>query len=399
MFAHVFGQQGVTELLEGDIIQEELPQALLFSGERYTGKMTAALETSRVLHCREGGLPGCSCRRCTEARYLTDPFTMVYANREFLTLFDAAAESYLRSPNEATRILVSRGVNLLLKRFDVMWTPSRDALEKQFGSALESLTEHMELFLSADDRKQEQQKKHLDTMRRQLAKLDGSIKSCNIPVESLRTLQGWLSTKPGDRRAVVVIEGVDRFAEASKHALLKFLEEPPPGVTVILITEGRGRIIPTILSRVRTYHFQQRSDDDKERVIRDVYFQDPDDYDSLNTFFLSLGGIDCRWIREEVQQLTEGMLDAREYDHERTDAFLAKIDEQQLLEHVIREYAQVLQEYREASRITADQEQRLWEVLTRCWAGQTVMNQRESLVMESCLYQMAEIMKEQERRR
>ncbi len=394
MFAQIYGQQGIIDLLEHDILQDELPQALLFSGERYTGRMTAALETARVLHCTEGGLPGCRCRRCRDARYLTDPFTMIYANREFLTLFDAAAASYSRSRNEAARELVSRGVNLLIKRFDVMWIPSRESFEKQYGSVLGTLQEHMELFLSGDDRKTERQDKHLAAIRKQMVKLTAGIKSSNIPIEAIRTLQHWLATKPGDRRAAVIIEGVEHFGEASKNALLKFLEEPPRGVTVMLLTEGRGRIIPTILSRVRTYPFTLRSNEDQELVIRDVYFQDPDDYDSLSTFFSTLGGIDCRTLREDVQHLTESLLEPREYDHERSGEFFQRIDDQQLLEHVLRECTQVFQEYREASRITSVQEERLWEVLSRAWARQAGAHQRESLVMEACFYRMADIMAE-----
>ena len=49
------------------------------------------------------------------------------------------------------------------------------------------------------------------------------------------------------------------MSESVRNALLKILEEPPSDCNFILLTSKRNAILPTILSRVRTYEFKNRS--------------------------------------------------------------------------------------------------------------------------------------------
>ncbi|MGP1530545.1 MAG: hypothetical protein ACTTI3_09480, partial [Treponema sp.] len=63
---------------------------------------------------------------------------------------------------------------------------------------------------------------------------------------------------------------------SARNAFLKILEEPPEYAFFILTTTRRAAIIPTILSRVRTYVFIERESKHQqsviERVFRDQYF-------------------------------------------------------------------------------------------------------------------------------
>ena len=82
----------------------------------------------------------------------------------------------------------------------------------------------------------------------------------NIKVDQIRAMQRRLTTKPtlGDRR-VVIIDPADDMEAAASNALLKSLEEPPSGTTMILVAHRPARLLPTIRSRCRVLRFAPRS--------------------------------------------------------------------------------------------------------------------------------------------
>ncbi len=74
---------------------------------------------------------------------------------------------------------------------------------------------------------------------------------------------------------MIIIENADRMADSARNALLKILEEPPEDVVFILTTAKRGAVLPTILSRVRTYTFFERSAGHQQKVIERVFHYQP----------------------------------------------------------------------------------------------------------------------------
>lgn len=67
---------------------------------------------------------------------------------------------------------------------------------------------------------------------------------------TVRHLVRELSRLPveGSRR-VAVVEGAHRLNEDAQNALLKTLEEPPAGVTLVLCADASDRLLPTVRSR------------------------------------------------------------------------------------------------------------------------------------------------------
>ena len=53
--------------------------------------------------------------------------------------------------------------------------------------------------------------------------------------------------------------------------MLKILEEPPADCIFILLTSRRNAVLPTILSRVRTYNFKDRVQSSQTEVIQRVF--------------------------------------------------------------------------------------------------------------------------------
>lgn len=73
-----------------------------------------------------------------------------------------------------------------------------------------------------------------------------------ISVDEVRKMKSFfaLSAADGGRR-VAIIDAVDEMNPSAANALLKLLEEPPKGVTMLLISHQPARLLPTIRSRCR----------------------------------------------------------------------------------------------------------------------------------------------------
>lgn len=66
---------------------------------------------------------------------------------------------------------------------------------------------------------------------------------------------------------IIIIDAADDLNAASANALLKTLEEPPPGAIFFLIAHQPQRLLPTIRSRCRTLSFQPLDEGNLRRLI------------------------------------------------------------------------------------------------------------------------------------
>ncbi|HKM02902.1 MAG TPA: hypothetical protein VJZ31_03145 [Bacilli bacterium] len=81
---------------------------------------------------------------------------------------------------------------------------------------------------------------------------DGDLGS--IKKESIIDLETAFSQTSVEKagKLIYVIHKVEKMTPEAINSLLKFLEEPNPGVYAFLTTENEARVLPTILSRVQT---------------------------------------------------------------------------------------------------------------------------------------------------
>jgi len=82
--------------------------------------------------------------------------------------------------------------------------------------------------------------------------------SSQIRIDAVRRLIETLTLVPhqGALR-VVVIEPIDALNPAAANALLKTLEEPPPGNVLLLVNHASQRLLPTVRSRCVTVRLQR----------------------------------------------------------------------------------------------------------------------------------------------
>lgn len=81
--------------------------------------------------------------------------------------------------------------------------------------------------------------------------------SKQILIDQVRNMIDWAGqTAQQGGRKVCTINPADRLNVQSANALLKCLEEPPAGTSILLVTDQPGRLLPTIRSRCQMVNCQ-----------------------------------------------------------------------------------------------------------------------------------------------
>lgn len=93
-------------------------------------------------------------------------------------------------------------------------------------------------------------------------------KQRSLKIDTVRRAETALRLKPMEGRVkVAVITPADALVEAAAHALLKLVEEPPPGTHLVLITEEAGALLPTLRSRCQRVRFSPLSVEALTRIL------------------------------------------------------------------------------------------------------------------------------------
>lgn len=105
---------------------------------------------------------------------------------------------------------------------------------------------------------------HLD-----LLELRPAGKSRVIQVETAREAVRFANLSSHSGRKVIVIHEADRLKEESANTFLKTLEEPAPGVLLVLLSLHPHRLLPTLLSRSARFSLGGESERLAEPAWRD----------------------------------------------------------------------------------------------------------------------------------
>ncbi len=271
--------QSASGLLKDDIASGRLPGAVLFCGPSSSGKLTAALETARVLSCTENprGRWSCSCPSCLRHKALVSPNLMLLGPRDCSLEIQAAQKAFVSSVSlgdshvNATRYLFLRSVRKLQNRFNpALWQDS-DKLNKiaVLTGELDERMEEIDVGRELPDIKavEENVQKIVELCK----KLEGDFMYDSVPILQIRNLSVWARIGAASGTKVIVIERAERMLEGVRNALLKILEEPPANTLFILTAERKSAVMPTILSRLRPYPFSSRTSDEEKEIIDRVF--------------------------------------------------------------------------------------------------------------------------------
>ncbi|MDP4031443.1 MAG: DNA polymerase III subunit delta' [Pseudorhodobacter sp.] len=90
----------------------------------------------------------------------------------------------------------------------------------------------------------------------------------DITVDEVRRMKSFFALTAADGgRRVAIVDTADEMNPAAANALLKLLEEPPAGVTLILISHQPFRLLPTIRSRCRVLRLAALTADDMAAAL------------------------------------------------------------------------------------------------------------------------------------
>ena len=92
--------------------------------------------------------------------------------------------------------------------------------------------------------------------------LEGDSKNANISVTEISNVLNTLSLKPFESKNSVLIVWLPEYLGRDSNRLLKFFEEPPDHVFIILAAENQELILPTVLSRAQIFRMNAIQMDD-----------------------------------------------------------------------------------------------------------------------------------------
>lgn len=196
--------------------RDSLPAALLIHGPKGVGKQHLALWLGRLLLCRDPGPEG-PCEACSSCR-----LALKLEHPDLHWFFPLSRPKNASTPEKLARALEEA-------RWEALAEIRRDPLRPLISDGPRSL------YLAA-----------AQTLRR----------------------QAQHRPSMGDRQVFLVAEAEALAPQESSseaaNALLKLLEEPPTGTTLILTSGEPGRLLPTIRSRTTQLHLPPLK---KEEVV------------------------------------------------------------------------------------------------------------------------------------
>ena len=271
MFENIIEQGAVLQLQE-DILSRRLAPSMLFFGPSESGKSSAALELARVISCEENASWKCSCPSCESHRYLQHSDLLILGSRPFSAEISACCGAFLRNPaSVSAKILFIRSLRKLQIRFSAVLMEDDPKLSK-ISPALQSLEEGLsEFWTSGAYTSQKTIEKLCGSLVKDALTIISAGLSGNIPIGHIRRAAYWCRLAPNGRRKTLLIENAENMRDEACNSLLKLLEEPPDTVTIVLTSQRREAVIPTILSRLRPYRFLKRSAESEKEVLRRVF--------------------------------------------------------------------------------------------------------------------------------
>lgn len=273
MFENII-DQGASLQLRDDILAVRQAPSMLFFGPSGSGKGSAALEFARVLSCSGSASWKCSCSACERHRYLQHSDLLMMGYRPFQAEIAASSSAYLRDTSSvSSKTLFVRSLRKLIGRFSIVVMEDDPKLSK-ISSVLQSLEEGLNEFETADFAASggaSGAEKLCASLIKDAQKLENEGMSDYIPVGHIRRASWWCRLAPNGKRKTLVIENAERMKDEARNSLLKLLEEPPNTVSIVLTTQRREAVIPTILSRLRPYRYFRRNEESEREVIRRVF--------------------------------------------------------------------------------------------------------------------------------
>jgi len=270
VFENILGQEEISDRLRSDVLGERLPRSMLFEGPPLSAKASASLELARVLSCELHAAWNCPCPQCARHRTVSHQDILLFGPKTFRTELAIGVQMLERSPGPAARYFFIRAVRKLLRRFDPELYAGEEGRLAKALPHVRTILESLDSLAPTGKTDDAGAAKDANKLLSVCFKLEDMMPAVT-PVFQIRAMEYWTRLAPSGKRKTIILEHVDSMQDVSRNALLKILEEPPERVVFILTTTRRRAIMPTILSRVRSYRFLPRTEADSRNVIERIF--------------------------------------------------------------------------------------------------------------------------------
>ena len=390
--------QNVAKNLSGDIKKGIFPGAVLFSGPQSCGKLSAALETARILSCHQpnAGKWTCECYNCRQHKALTFSNLMLLGPRDCSLEISAAKKTFLDAVQNnssflnATHYLFVRSIRKLTLRFNgILWQGDKNI--NKIGNIIEEINENLEqVDVDRSIPPFENLDKICSNLEKLCLKLENEFLYDSIPINQIRNLEEWAYKKSEDGKKTIILENSDRMSQNVRNALLKILEEPPEDCVFILLTSNRNAIMQTILSRVRTYSFVERTIEQQKDVISRVFHTNAENI-TINDYLQTFLPVHPDVIYQEAKSFYEAICNRKIPDIsqliQKCGNFSPRIELRLFLSYLAGFQKKMI--YSQAGCEVASECLKLY---VSCWENITLYNQNISAALGILLKEMSKMM-------
>lgn len=387
-------QPDIAAQLSRQIESNTFTQVNLFGGSRYSLRMTSALESARVLSCKEEGLSSCRCASCRKFDLLTMPNLVIVSQRDHESVIETALASFVRLRSDFSRRFLIRTVRILLLQYHASLSGSSQSATQ--SANYDAASQVSDLLMELSEEKGEIAEKRAKALSQSLktalkALLAASRKNTTISVNEVRALDEWINqTSMGEQKRFIIIESLEQTNASARNSLLKMLEEPPTDVYFFLISEYPNRIMQTILSRVRKYSFPPVRED-RVNALLSPFFLGTERFATLESFFLQGGGLDLAKHDEVVQTLLDSIANHTYLSEERFSSLVDFVDEQGSYEYVLKTLLSFLGSSVAKGDITWQRASSLSDLISSSYSQATLFNQNKKLMLQALYLKLMEV--------
>ena len=286
-------QPSIASRLSEELSSASLPQSLLFHGPSYSGRMSAAIELAVHLTGAQDSYARLEC-----------PDIVIVPSRDVTLRIRAMRNLFERQRRGFLLDAMIHETRIALSPFhEVFYSGGEKEAFSAAGELSDVLYETPKEF---DDRSIQEFLSRYDAALERF--LSRRRRTGAFTIDQIRAIQAFLQQNASQAK-VVILENIEDVTVGAMNSILKLLEEPPEGAYIILVSHDAGRILATILSRVRQYAFPQIPSPLQARLIRDVYRVQ--DQTSLHDFICASSGLDMTALEVKAEDFVHRVVTKR----------------------------------------------------------------------------------------
>ena len=267
-----------------------IPQCVLFAGPAYSGKMTAAVELAMTILESEGSF-----------NTLDHSEIVIISSRDTSVRIKATIADFRNKRNKQSLEMMLFQIRVFLMSFHQSLLDSGDKSLFEKASTISDAL--YEISLDMDEKKLLQKLDEIESQAIALIEKRGGKGLFGI--DQIRSIQSYLMYDSSKKKCVI-LENIEDVTPGAMNSILKLLEEPPQGAYIILVSRNMGRILDTILSRVRKYQVPEIRKDLEKAFLRDRLYAS--NFDSIEDYYYHLSGFDQERLIKEADSFLDNLL-------------------------------------------------------------------------------------------